>query len=122
MLVWADNAWSPEEEMGLDALLPRARSLITLGPGDVPSYIKQFENMLEGSNHIYPLAECAIRNLSVDQSLAVAVFAHCADIVYADRRVNEDEREFLIFLNENLQIKPSDFRRILKVLAWKHAF
>ncbi len=120
--IYADNSVAYEEELEFDELLTRARSLQSIHPDSVAQYIANFTEILKGHNTIYPLADLALQNMPGDPEISAAVFAHCADMVFADSKLLEDEIEFLDHVSAGLKLPPATKAEILQVIKWKHAY
>ena len=120
--VFADGQVRPEEEMELDALLTRAKSLIPIGPEEVEVLIADFKQVLGVSNHVYPLVDEALQFLPREPALVTATFIHCADMMFADRRIHDDEMDLLIYMRDKLEIGEAQFDEIWDVMEVKHAY
>jgi hypothetical protein len=120
--VYADNAAAYEEELEFDALLTRARSFEAVHPESVPQYIESFAAILKGHESVHPLADIALQNMPGDAALATAVFAQCADVMFADSQLLENELAFLEYLSAGLNLSDGAKGEILQVIKWKHAY
>ena len=120
--VYADNAAAYEEELEFDALLTRARSFGSIHPDLVSKYIANFTDILKGHDTVHPLADIALQHLPSDPAIAEAVLAQCADVMFADSQLLENELAFLDHLSAGLKISDKAKADILQVIKWKHAY
>ncbi|MEQ9507194.1 MAG: hypothetical protein RLO80_13105 [Hyphomonas sp.] len=120
--VYADNAAAYEEELEFDALLTRARSFESIHPDFVSRYIANFTDILKDHDTVLPLADIALQNMPADPEISAAVFAQCADVMFADSKLVENELAFLDHLAAGLNLPEDTKEEILQVIKWKHAY
>ena len=118
----ADGDVAPEEEIEIDALLVRARSMIAMSPEQVDRCVTECRDIMRGQNSVSSLVTHACRQLPVEDGLGEAVFAHCVDIALADRKLLLVEREFLDDMAEALHLPKALTDKIVTVMSWKNAF
>lgn len=117
----SDALVTEEEEIEVDALLLRARSLLSLSPTEVETFLASYREILKGANSVSPLALLACEKLVREPSLAESVYAHCVDLTLADRTLSFDERTFLAEVALNLGLSDKIASDIVRVLTWKNA-
>jgi len=118
---FADNVLAEAEEDEVLALRHRSRTLIRVGDEQADAWISQYQELLAGSNHVYPLVDLACDKLLPGDGRELSIFIHCADLIYADRQVAPDEQEFLDILARKLAIPSKQRDDALTVIGWKHA-
>jgi hypothetical protein len=119
---YADNVIAAEEEIEIDALSARARSLFRMTQETMDAYIKDYNSILHDKNSVFALVELACQKLPVEEGLPEAVFSHCVDIALSDRKLVRDEQEFLDALGDGLGLAPALRQEVMTVMRWKNAF
>jgi uncharacterized tellurite resistance protein B-like protein len=118
--VWADGEVQEEEDIEVDALLTRARTFVPVTQEQVEDYIADLDEQMKGANSVYGLADFAIEHLPIQPGLALSLFAHCADLIHADRVVQRSEQEFLNHIGAALRLSDQDRQDVMDVMSWKH--
>ncbi len=118
---WSDGVLRPEEEDEVNALLHRSVTLLGITDPINEQYLDEFDAILQGKNSVFELADLACQYLPPDPGLSESVYTHCADIVFSDRKVIDEELEFLKHVAKAMDLPRKTVDDILTVLAWKHA-
>lgn len=119
---YADGVVQQEEEDEIDALLSRTRSFQAVSDLMVEEYVRQCRDVIGQANSVFALVDHACAMLPSEPGLAHAVYAHCVDIVSADRKVIEEEREFLDHLGGALGLSRAIQLEVQHVMRWKNAY
>ena len=115
-----DAAVTAEEEVTLDSLASRTRTLFGISQERLDAYLADHRALLKGRNSVSVLVEAACDSLPNEDGLAEAIFIQCVDMVMADRQVVGLEDEFLRDLASRLRISGARLRDIMEVMRWKN--
>lgn len=118
----ADGDIAREEEIEVGALLTRAPRLLRAEQGDVNAWVHEQTAILRGEGGVEGLVAAAAARLPGERGLRAAVFAHCADIVYADRKLVDPEQGFLRALAVRLGVAERLRKDIIAVIAMKNRY
>lgn len=117
---YADGVCPAEEEETMSSLATRTPTLFDLAPETYDAFIKQHEDFLQGRNSVLPLVEHIAQRMPKHPGLPAAVFAQCADIVYADRKITGEEIEFLTEIADQLGLPKAQREPILRIMRIKN--
>jgi uncharacterized tellurite resistance protein B-like protein len=115
--VMIDGKSSKEELAELNALTGRTKTLSKLPPAKMEEIRKRIRPRLDGDK-IHMLIDQACDSLGKDWG--ASVYAHAADIVFADRRIPPSEQQFLVLVAEKLKVPPPLAEKILLKLRIKN--
>lgn len=114
---FADGSLAPEEKDEIAALVKRSRTMKRLSPQQMAAVNETVnERMRERKEG---LKEACLA-LPVDMRLSV--FAHCVDIVLADRQLRETEEDYLNRLTEIMQLDTEMVKAIRTVMLIKNRY
>lgn len=114
-----DGTVAEAEQIEVDALLGRSRSLRKLKPAQVKLVQRKIQNRLTG-DRLYRLISQACHVLKKDRHWAHSAFAHAVDIIFADSRVLPSEQDFLTTIGHQLEIDFDIATRTLEMLKIKN--
>jgi uncharacterized tellurite resistance protein B-like protein len=112
-----DGKISPEESQELTALCHRSRTLAKLGPAKLEVLRASIAPRLERGK-IAALIDHAAKSLP--GKMRLAVFGHCADLIFADRTVMKSERAFLTRLIALLALPAQQAEDMLRAIRAKN--
>lgn len=118
----SDNIIHPEEEIEIDALAVRTRTLAALTQEEMDRFFGEHREILDRQNSVYALADLACEKLSAGEGAEEAIFAQCVDIVLADRVLVPEESQFLQHIADALGISRRSRDEIMRVITWKNSF
>ncbi|MEQ8557340.1 MAG: tellurite resistance TerB family protein [Henriciella sp.] len=114
---FADGTLAPEEREEIAALVKRSRTMKRLSPQQMAAVNQTVnERMRERKEG---LREACLA-LPVDMRLSV--YAHCVDIVLADRQLRETEEDFLNRIAEIMHLDPDMSTAIRRVMLIKNRY
>lgn len=117
--VYVDGRADPEELREVVALSHRTKTLRTLRPPQLERARLRFEPLLKAPDTLEKLAYEACR--SVPPKMALSIFAHCCDIIFADQMVAPAEKEFLAMLVKRFALPEKAAQNIALALRAKNA-
>lgn len=128
--ILAASVVADQEELAVEteereALVHRSKTLQKMReerPAELNSLKQRIHEKLQDFSRLNSLVVDAARTFRDSPEKAYAVFAHAADIVFADSRFVEKEREFLITLASGLEIDPRHMEEILVFIGKKNSF
>jgi hypothetical protein len=126
--VIADGEVLKVEEEERDALVHRIKTLSEMREKEsstLQSIRRNVDEKLTKGDRVDALVADAAATIAADKdgaAMAWSVFAHAADIVFADSRVVVREQEFLARLAENLKLPVEEAGKILDFLRKKNAY
>lgn len=112
-----DGKISAEESEELTALCHRSRTLAKLAPAKLEAMRAAIAPRLEPGK-LGALIDHAAKSLP--QKMRRSVFAHCADIIFADRSVMKSERDFLTRLIALLGLPAAEAEEMLRAIRAKN--
>jgi tellurite resistance protein len=121
--VVADHEVQEVETEEREALVHRSRLLQKLRkekPTELEKMRQQVNARLENMDRLASYVRDAADSLKDDQEMAYSVFAHAADIVFADSKFVAKEGEFLMQLAEGLRLSTDDMRQIMQFITKKN--
>jgi hypothetical protein len=119
--VLIDGEADGRETEEIDALIRRTRTLSPLKPNEVSAFKDKIAPRL-AKDKINDLLMDACASLKQEKpDVALSLFAHCCDLVFADHHVRNDERTFLQTLIRELSIPETDAEMILRAMKAKNA-
>lgn len=113
-----DGKISSEESVELTALCHRSRTLSKLGAERLEALRAAIAPRLERGK-IAALIDHAAKSLP--KKMRLAIFAQCADLIFADRTVMKSEREFLTRLIALLALPADQAEAMLRAIRAKNA-
>ena len=114
---FSDGSIAPEEKDEIAALVKRSRTMKRLSPQQMAAVNQTVnERMRERKDG---LREACLA-LPVDMRLSV--YAHCVDIVLADRQLRENEENFLNRIIEIMQLDQEMVKAIRTVMLIKNRY
>ncbi|WP_158085657.1 tellurite resistance TerB family protein [Henriciella aquimarina] len=114
---FADGSLAMEEKEEIAALVKRSRTMKRLSPQQMAAVNQTVnERMRERKDG---LREACLA-LPVDMRLSV--YAHCVDIVLADRQLRENEEDFLARIAEVMQLDEDMVKAIRTVMLIKNRY
>lgn len=114
-----DGPVALEAQLEADALAQRTRPLHHLSAGQVAAHVEAISALINTQGPGAVL-ERALADLPADAGMREALFAQCADIVYADRAITGAEQGFLEHLALRLDIDPALAEEVRIVIAMKN--
>lgn len=112
-----DGKISAEESEELTALCHRSRTLAKLGPEKLENVRAAIAPRLE-PNKIGALIDHAAKSLP--SKMRLAVFGHCADLIFADRVVLKSEKDYLTRLIKLLSLPTDAAEGMLRAMRAKN--
>lgn len=112
-----DGKISAEESEELTALCHRSRTLAKLGPEKLETVRAAIAPRLE-PNKIGALIDHAAKSLP--SKMRLAVFGHCADLIFADRVVLKSEKDYLTRLIKLLSLPTDAAEGMLRAMRAKN--
>ena len=119
--IWSDGEIADEEEYELHALAVRTRTLHQLS-------IEQFFDTVQALTRMaYAAGTDAVFNAAASsfedgEGFAESIYAHCLDLMYADRKLTAAEQAFVDHLARSLAVNTDTATRVQCVIARKNAF
>lgn len=114
---FADGSISPEERDEISALVKRSRTMKRLSPQQMAAVNQTVNERMRDRKD--GLRE-ACHALPTDMRLSV--YAHCVDIVLADRQLRDKEEVFLTQIGEFMQLEPEMVKAIRTVMLIKNRY
>lgn len=116
---YCDDSLPIEDRVEVEALALRTQSLHTYSSAEVHKFWDDF--LIDHRKHgLARLTERGCDSVPLVPEYRQAVFAQCADIVFADRVVNPLEHTFLKRLAKLLLLRPADRDDVLAVIKLKN--
>jgi uncharacterized membrane protein YebE (DUF533 family) len=124
----ADDVVSPEEAQELSALALRTRTLSKLTLARIAELQKHIETKIsrEGLDEALSGACASLLQSSEQRELvrykAESVFAHAADLIFADRTVTLSEQAYIEQLAHRLKLEPERAKGIVAIMEIKNSY
>lgn len=118
--VWCDGVIRHEEEIALESLAARTRTLHRLSNAQFEELALEIMAManIAGEASVF---KRALNQFDGADGLAESIFAHCADIVMLDRDFAAAEEAFLARLSRGLGLNKQAAGKIVKVAKIKNS-
>lgn len=114
---FADGSLAPEERDEIAALVKRSRTMKRLSPQQMAAVNQTVnERMRERKEGLREAC------LALPHDMRLSVFAHCVDIVLADRQLRETEEDFLNRISDIMQLDPNMTTAIKRVMLIKNRY
>ena len=114
---FSDGSIAPEEKDEIAALVKRSRTMKRLSPQQMAAVNQTVnERMRERKDGLREAC------LALPADMRLSVFAHCVDIVLADRQLRETEETFLNRVIEFMQLDPEMTHAIRTVMLIKNRY
>ena len=114
---FADGTISPEERDEIAALVKRSRTMKRLSPQQMAAVNQTVnERMRERKDGLREAC------LALPMDMRLSVYAHCVDIVLADRQLREKEEAFLTRVSEIMQLEPEMVKAVRTVMLIKNRY
>ena len=118
--VWIDRKDDAREIEAKRVLEKRSRTLAALSPDQIKA-IKERLRPRTIPDRINHLIEDACSSLAAEKvDVRLSIFAHCVDMVFADRRVDKLEKSFLTELIRRLSLDEQEAASLLRALKDKN--
>lgn len=114
---FADGSLADEEREEIAALVKRSRTMKRLSPQQMSAVNQTVNERMRDRKE--GLREAC---LALPHDMRPSVFAHCVDIVLADRQLRETEEEFLNRITEIMQLDPNMATAIRRVMLIKNRY
>jgi hypothetical protein len=115
-----DRKLTSEEEFEALALGARSMTMHELDLATTQDWLRDVIAQSVNEADVWQRARKAVSDFPQDLSMRRAIYAHCADIAYADRAIAQSERRFMSFLAKELGIPPGERRKIDNVMELKN--
>lgn len=115
-----DRSLAPEEKFESLALGKRTKTLHKVDRTALLRWLSDVEAKREDRRALLDLAGRAIEDYPKDIDMQRAIYAQCADIAYADRKLKARESWFLRYLAHGLRLPADDRKRIDAVILSKN--
>lgn len=115
-----DRKLTSEEEFEALAVGARAGSMHELDVTTTQGWLREVVAERNDDAALKRRARRAIEDFPKDQAMRRAIYAHCADIAFADRTLKSGERRFLGSVAKDLGLARTDQRKINAVMALKN--
>ncbi len=115
-----DRRLTSEEEFEALALGARSITMRELDLSTTQEWLREVASERADEAAIWRRARKSVSDFPQDIAMRRAIYAHCADIAYADRVVEHRERRFLNFLAKEFLITQADRRKIDEVMDLKN--
>ena len=118
--VWIDRRDDAREIEEKRALEKRSRTLAALSADQIREIKERLRSRTtpDRINHLIEDACTSLANENADVRLSI--FAHCTDIVFADRRLDKSEKSFLTDLSHRLSLDEKEAALLLRALKDKN--
>lgn len=114
---FADGSLAPEEREEIAALVHRSRTMKRLSPQQMAAVNQTVnERMRERKEGLREACT------ALPHDMRLSVFAHCVDIVLADRQLRETEEDFLNRITEMMQLDTEMAMAIRRVMLIKNRY
>ncbi len=114
---FSDGTIAPEEREEIAALVKRSRTMKRLSPQQMAA-VNQTVNERMGERNEGLREAC----LTLPADMRLSVYAHCVDIVLADRQLREGEETFLKQIEEYMHLEPEMVKAIRAVMLIKNRY
>jgi len=118
--VWCDQKEDRREVEELRALEKRTRTLSALSQTEVDDIKRRLHPRLVPDRINELIADACLSLRDEKAEVRLSIFAQCADIVFADRKVEKAERQFLQTLAVQLSLDEADATKLLRALKEKN--
>ncbi|MGB3624768.1 MAG: tellurite resistance TerB family protein [Henriciella sp.] len=114
---FADGSLAPEEREEIAALVHRSRTMKRLSPQQMAAVNQTVnERMRERKEGLREACT------ALPHDMRLSVFAHCVDIVLADRQLRESEEDFLVRITDLMQLDAEMASVIRRVMLIKNRY
>lgn len=114
---FADGALADEEREEIAALVKRSRTMKRLSPQQMSAVNQTVnERLRERKEGLREACQ------ALPHDMRPSVYAHCVDIVLADRQLRESEEAFLNKIQDIMQIDPDMATAIRRVMLIKNRY
>jgi hypothetical protein len=115
-----DRQLSADEEFETLALGARSLTMHELSLETTQGWMQELIAIRTNQAAIWEHARKATRDFPSDPSMRRAIYAHCADMAFADRQEKKSERRLLDFIAKDLRLSRADRQKIDAVMALKN--